>query len=108
MTIERGDRAHVGLACWWLLLLSPLAASTLMLRVAVYWPLSFDAASKILLIFAPLFALALGLCVRRQLADGWRVAWNTDRLALWMALFAMVLLVLTTCCLHRPDADDAV
>jgi hypothetical protein len=108
VTMKRNSPADVGLAAWWLLLLSPLAVSALVLRVAVYWPLSFDEASKLLVVLAVFAFLALGMGMQRQLADGWRAIRSIDKGALWMVVLAIAMTVLATCCLHRPDSDDAI
>jgi hypothetical protein len=108
MTTKRISPAHEGMAAWWLLLLSPLAVSALVLRMAVYWPLSFDAASKLLVLLAAFLFVVLSIGMQRQLAEGWRTIRRADKSAWRMILPAIAMTLLATCCLHRPDSDDAI
>jgi hypothetical protein len=97
-----------GVAAMWALLLSPLAASAIVLRAAVYLPLSFRTGSHLLLVVALFLGVTLANCTRPRLLGLARMAANADRPALSMALGACMLAGLAATCLHRADADDAI
>ncbi|WP_266183406.1 hypothetical protein [Dyella humicola] len=90
------------------LLLSPLAAATLLVRVAVYGGLSFHLAALLqtgLTLSLAAGALVLAMVYRRDL---WALARAANKEALVWMLVACALGALAATCLHRPDADDVI
>jgi hypothetical protein len=101
----RGMRAVTAV---WTVLLAPLAASTLVLRVSIYCALSFRSAAWLLLAASLVSVAVAVLCLRRRLADLPDLCARADRTAMCVAIMACLLAAIATTCLHRADADDAI
>ncbi|WP_201316265.1 hypothetical protein [Dyella sp. EPa41] len=90
------------------LLLSPLAAATLVIRVAVYGDLSFHTAALLqtgLMLVLAMGTLAFAVTRQHSLHSLVRVA---DKKVLVWGVVACMLGALAATCLHRPDADDVI
>jgi len=90
------------------LLLSPLAAATLVIRIAVYGDLSFHMAALLqtgMMLMLAMGALAFAMTHQHNLYFFARTA---DKKVLFWGLLACILGALAATCLHRPDADDVI
>ena len=96
-------------AAWLALLLSPLAASAIVLRLAIYCHLSFRTACALLLVASVLVVCGLGMWFRRTLLTSIRLlSGEKGRAAIYMAALACVIVSVVVTCLHRADIDDEI
>ena len=96
-------------AAWLVLLLSPLAASAIILRVGVYCSLSFHAAACLLLIMSGLMAGSLAMWLWPLLSNPMLLLATDKKRDASRYLVGLVCVItgVAAICLHRPDADDA-
>lgn len=102
------SRSDAAVTAWMLILLSPLAISAIVVRIAVYGSLSFEVAAYGFVVISVLVLALLAAVLKSRLWDLLRLCADADISTLCIVAASCVMASVATTCLHRSDLDDAI